>query len=209
MKIYEAGQCDIAVIGAGHAGIEAALAAARIGLLGVLFCHKSGQCGQHALQPGHRRHGQGAPGARAGRHGRGDGPRGGLILHTIPARSNWARARRCTPLRAQADRRRYQAVMKLALESQDGLRLIQGEIVDVERPAGRAVEAVVTRTARAGAAARPSALHGHLPARPHLHRRGGGGLRAGRAGGQHPPRPGGWRRWGFRCGASKRARRRA
>ena len=32
MKRYDAGQCDVAVIGAGHAGIEAALAAARLGM---------------------------------------------------------------------------------------------------------------------------------------------------------------------------------
>ncbi len=35
--IFEAGSCDIAVIGAGHAGIEAALAAARMGLDTVIF----------------------------------------------------------------------------------------------------------------------------------------------------------------------------
>ena len=37
MKYYHAGSCDIAVIGAGHAGIEAALAAARLGLHNILF----------------------------------------------------------------------------------------------------------------------------------------------------------------------------
>ena len=37
MTYYNAGSCDIAVIGAGHAGIEAALAAARLGMRTILF----------------------------------------------------------------------------------------------------------------------------------------------------------------------------
>ena len=37
MKNYHGGSCDVAVIGAGHAGIEAALAAARLGLHTILF----------------------------------------------------------------------------------------------------------------------------------------------------------------------------
>ena len=37
MKTFQAGSCDIAVIGAGHAGIEAALAAARLGLETLCF----------------------------------------------------------------------------------------------------------------------------------------------------------------------------
>ena len=37
MHMYQAGSCDVAVIGAGHAGIEAALASARLGLSTILF----------------------------------------------------------------------------------------------------------------------------------------------------------------------------
>ena len=37
MTAYHAGSCDVAVIGAGHAGIEAALAAARLGMSTILF----------------------------------------------------------------------------------------------------------------------------------------------------------------------------
>ncbi|MBP5744567.1 MAG: FAD-dependent oxidoreductase, partial [Oscillospiraceae bacterium] len=37
MPVYEAGTCDVAVIGAGHAGIEAALASARLGLETIVF----------------------------------------------------------------------------------------------------------------------------------------------------------------------------
>ena len=62
----------------GRAGRRAA------GLRHRLPGHKPRQRGQHALQPGHRRHGQGAPGARAGRARRRDGQGGGLILHPVP-----------------------------------------------------------------------------------------------------------------------------
>ena len=51
MKTYEAGKCDIVVIGAGHAGIEAALAAARLGCRVVCLAINLDSVGnmQHAI----------------------------------------------------------------------------------------------------------------------------------------------------------------
>ena len=144
MKIYEAGQCDIAVIGAGHAGIEAALAAARMGCSVCCFAINLDSVGNMPCNPAIRRHGQGAPGARAGRHG-------GEMAHAadlscIQYRTlNLGKGPAVYSLRAQADRRRYQAVMKLALESQEGLRLIQGEIVTWNCGRTARWRAVVTR----------------------------------------------------------------
>ena len=82
---YDAGTYDIAVIGAGHAGIEAALAGARLGLEDPVLHRQPGRGGQHALQPGHRRHRQGPPGPGAGRPGGRDGPRRRQGLHPVPA----------------------------------------------------------------------------------------------------------------------------
>jgi tRNA uridine 5-carboxymethylaminomethyl modification enzyme len=51
MKKYDAGKCDIAVIGAGHAGIEAALAAARLGLDTVCFTLQLDMIGNMPCNP--------------------------------------------------------------------------------------------------------------------------------------------------------------
>ena len=144
MKIYEAGQCDIAVIGAGHAGIEAALAAARMGCSVCCFAINLDSVGNMPCNPAiggtGKAHLVRELDAMGGEMGR------AADSSCIQYRTlNLGKGPAVYSLRAQADRRRYQAVMKLALESQEGLRLIQGEIVDVElRPDG-AVEAVVTR----------------------------------------------------------------
>ncbi len=60
MTEFHAGQFDIAVIGAGHAGIEAALAAARLGMETIVFAINLDSVG--ALQPRHRRHRKGPSG---------------------------------------------------------------------------------------------------------------------------------------------------
>ena len=82
---YEAGTYHVAVVGAGHAGIEAALACARLGLRTLVLHHQPGRGGQHALQPRHRRHGQGPPGPGAGRPGGRDGQGRRPGLHPVPA----------------------------------------------------------------------------------------------------------------------------
>ncbi len=142
--IFQAGAYDLAVIGAGHAGIEAALAAARMGLSVVCFAINLDTVGNMPCNPAIGGTGKGhlvreldALGGEMARAadaaciqyrmlGRGKGP----AVHS---------------LRAQADRRRYQEVMKGILERQEGLSLKQAEVVAVETAQG-AVSAVVTAT---------------------------------------------------------------
>ena len=136
MTTYNAGQCDIAVIGAGHAGIEAALAAARLGLDTVCFTVSLDAVGNMPCNPAIGGTGKGhlvreldALGGEMGRAAdraciqyrmlnRGKGP----AVHS---------------LRAQADRRRYQEIMKHTLELQENLRLKQAEVVAIGTEDGR------------------------------------------------------------------------
>ena len=130
MNYYHAGSCDIAVIGAGHAGIEAALAAARLGLHTILFTINLDAVGNMPCNPAIGGTGKGhivreidALGGEMGvaadkaciqyrMLNRGKGP----AVHS---------------LRAQADRRAYQQVMKHTLELQENLELKQAQIVEV------------------------------------------------------------------------------
>ena len=130
MTTYFAGNCDVAVIGAGHAGIEAALAAARLGMETILFTINLDAVGNMPCNPAIGGTGKGhlvreldALGGEMGLAAdkaciqyrmlnRGKGP----AVHS---------------LRAQADRRKYQQVMKLTLEQQERLQLKQAQIVEV------------------------------------------------------------------------------
>ena len=141
---YHAGTYDIAVIGAGHAGIEAALAAARLGLKTICFTVNLDAVGNMPCNPAIGGAGKGhlvreldALGGEMGKAAdkaciqyrllnRGKGP------------SVWS-------LRAQADRRRYQEIMKHTLELQENLSLKQAEVVAVLAENG-AVTGVRTRT---------------------------------------------------------------
>lgn len=133
---YDAGKCDVAVIGAGHAGIEAALAAARMGLDTVIFTINMDTCGNMPCNPAIGGTGKGhlvreldALGGEMGKAAdkaciqyrmlnRGKGP----AVHS---------------LRAQADRRKYQSVMKHTLELQENLRIKQAEITEIGTENGR------------------------------------------------------------------------
>ena len=141
---FEAGQFDIVVIGAGHAGIEAALAAARLGMKTICFTINLDAVGNMPCNPSIGGTGKGhlvreldALGGEMARCAdraciqfrmlnRGKGP----AVHS---------------LRAQADRREYQKIMKFALENQENLSLRQAEIVDLEIENG-AISAVSTHT---------------------------------------------------------------
>ena len=130
MNYYQAGSCDVAVIGAGHAGIEAALAAARLGCHTILFTINLDAVGNMPCNPAVGGTGKGhlvreidALGGEMGvaadkaciqyrMLNRGKGP----AVHS---------------LRAQADRRLYQNVMKHTLERQENLELKQGQIVQI------------------------------------------------------------------------------
>ena len=134
--IFEAGSCDIAVIGAGHAGIEAALAAARMGLNTVLFTINLDAVGNMPCNPAIGGTGKGhlvreldALGGEMGR-----AADAACIQYRM---LNLGKGPAVHSLRAQADRKLYQRVMKRTLERQENLRIKQGEITELGTEEGR------------------------------------------------------------------------
>jgi tRNA uridine 5-carboxymethylaminomethyl modification enzyme len=141
---FDAGHYDIAVIGAGHAGIEASLATARLGMKTVCFTINLDAVGNMPCNPAIGGTGKGhlvreldALGGEMARAAdktciqyrvlnRGKGP----AVHS---------------LRAQADRRAYQALMKQTLEQQENLSLRQAEVTELVVEDGE-VRAVKTQT---------------------------------------------------------------
>ena len=144
MREFDGGTFDVAVIGAGHAGIEAALAAARLGMKTVCLTISLDAVGNMPCNPA------------IGGTGKGH-----LVRELDALGGEMARAadRACIQyrmlnrgkgpavwsLRAQADRREYQQVMKQTLEQQENLTLRQAEVTEVRCENGR-VSAVVLRT---------------------------------------------------------------
>ena len=140
---FVAGSCDVAVIGAGHAGIEAALAAARLGLHTILFTINLDAVGNMPCNPAIGGTGKGhlvreldALGGEMGvaadasciqyrMLNRGKGP----AVHS---------------LRAQADRQRYRMYMKHILEKQEHLELKQAQITKILVEGGQ-VRGVLTQ----------------------------------------------------------------
>ena len=139
---YDAGKYDIAVIGAGHAGCEAALAAARLGMKTLLFsisleCIANMPCNPHigGTSKGHLVREIDALGGEMGKN---------IDKTMIQLRMlNTSKGPAVHSLRAQADRKKYQAEMKYTLEKQDNLYVKQAEIVDIEVEDGK-VKSVVT-----------------------------------------------------------------
>ncbi|MBE6924805.1 MAG: tRNA uridine-5-carboxymethylaminomethyl(34) synthesis enzyme MnmG [Ruminococcaceae bacterium] len=127
---YHAGTCDIAVIGAGHAGIEAALAAARLGLDTILFTINLDAVGNMPCNPAIGGTGKGHLVREIDALG---GQMGLAADHScIQYRMlNKGKGPAVHSLRAQADRRRYQEYMKHTLELQENLRLMQATIVKI------------------------------------------------------------------------------
>ena len=130
MNTYHAGNCDIAVIGAGHAGIEAALAAARLGLHTILFTINLDTVGNMPCNPAIGGTGKGHLVRELDALG---GEMGLAADHScIQYRMlNKGKGPAVHSLRAQADRRRYQQYMKHTLEQQEKLELKQGQIVKI------------------------------------------------------------------------------
>ncbi len=130
MTTYQAGACDIAVIGAGHAGIEAALAAARLGLQTILFTMNLDTVGNMPCNPA-------IGGTGKGHLVRELDALGGQMGIAADAACiqyrmlNKGKGPAVHSLRAQADRRKYQAVMKQTLEQQENLQLKQAQIVSI------------------------------------------------------------------------------
>ena len=140
---YHAGSCDIAVIGAGHAGIEAALAAARLGMNTILFTMNLDSVGNMPCNPA-------IGGTGKGHLVRELDALGGEMAVAADASCiqyrmlNRGKGPAVHSLRAQADRRRYQEYMKQTLENQENLRLMQAQIVKVLATDGK-VTGVQTR----------------------------------------------------------------
>lgn len=141
---YKMGDYEVAVIGAGHAGIEAALAAARLGAKTAIFTMSLDAIGNMPCNPsiggtakGHLVREIDALGGEMGKAAdatflqsrmlnRGKGP----AVHS---------------LRVQSDRDEYHKEMKHRLELQDGLDIIQAEICDIRTDENGAVKELVTK----------------------------------------------------------------
>lgn len=150
---YDAGICDVAVIGAGHAGIEAALACARLGLKTVCFTINMDAVGNMPCNPA-------IGGTGKGHLVRELDALGGEMAKAadkacIQYRTlNRGKGPAVHSLRAQADRRKYQSVMKLTLEQCENLLLKQAEITDIGVENGH----VVSVTTYTGAVYKCSAV---------------------------------------------------
>lgn len=139
---YFAGDYDVAVIGAGHAGCEAGLAAARLGMKTLIFSISleaiaNMPCNPHigGSSKGHLVREIDALGGEMGKN---------IDKTMIQIKMlNTSKGPAVHSLRAQADRKRYQAEMKHTLEKQENLEVKQGEIVDIFTENGQ-VKAIKT-----------------------------------------------------------------
>jgi tRNA uridine 5-carboxymethylaminomethyl modification enzyme len=145
---YLAGEYDVAVVGAGHAGCEAALAAARLGCKTVVFSINLDSIANMPCNPsiggtakGHLVREVDALGGEMGKN-----TDKTFIQSKI---LNSAKGPAVFSLRAQADRRRYQMEMKRTLELQENLDIKQAEIIDMQTEKtgdGKRVTSVKTHT---------------------------------------------------------------
>ncbi|NLW74514.1 MAG: tRNA uridine-5-carboxymethylaminomethyl(34) synthesis enzyme MnmG [Clostridiales bacterium] len=138
---------QVAVVGAGHAGVEAALACARLGIDTVLFTLSLDSLANMPCNPsiggtgkGHLVYEIDALGGEMGR---------AADKVTLQSRTlNLGKGAAVHSKRIQADRQRYHHLMKKTLESTPNLRLIQAEITDIiiePTPSGRKVSGVKTQ----------------------------------------------------------------
>ena len=132
---YFAGEYDVAVVGAGHAGIEAALAAARLGCKTAIFTINMDAVGNCPCNPS-------IGGTAKGHLVREIDALGGEMGKTadecfLQSRMlNRGKGPAVHSLRAQIDRRKYSSVMKHKIELQKNLYLRQAEITDIEKTEG-------------------------------------------------------------------------
>ena len=133
---YYAGEYDVAVVGAGHAGCEAALAAARLGMKTLIFSISLEAIANMPCNPH-------IGGSSKGHLVREIDALGGEMAKNIDKTMiqikmlNTSKGPAVHSLRAQADRKKYQAEMKHTLEKQENLEVKQGEIVDIQVENGR------------------------------------------------------------------------
>lgn len=144
-QLYEAESADVVVIGAGHAGCEAALAAARLGLSTIIFTINLDSIGMMPCNPniggsskGHLVREIDALGGEMGKN---------IDKTYIQSRMlNLGKGPAVYSLRAQADKNRYHMEMKRTLENTDNLYVRQGEVVDILTDENNNVTGVVTES---------------------------------------------------------------
>jgi len=133
---FVAGEYDVAVVGAGHAGIEAALASARLGLKTIIFAINLDSIGNMPCNPS-------IGGTGKGHLVREIDALGGEMGKAADATAiqvrilNRAKGPAVYSLRAQCDRYRYRLYMKKVLENQENLDIRQAEVCDVLVEDGR------------------------------------------------------------------------
>ncbi len=139
---------DVCIIGAGHAGVEAALACARMGMDTILFTMSLDAIANMPCNPsiggtakGHLVYEIDALGGQMGKS---------ADLVTLQSRTlNLGKGAAVYSKRVQADRMKYRDIMKNVLECTPNLRIIQAEIVDIEAEecegGGKKLKAVITR----------------------------------------------------------------
>lgn len=144
-QLYEAESADVVVIGAGHAGCEAALASARLGLETIIFTINLDSIGMMPCNPniggsskGHLVREVDALGGEMGKN---------IDKTYIQSRMlNMGKGPAVYSLRAQADKNRYHTEMKKTLENTDHLHIRQGEVVDILADEDNRVTGVVTES---------------------------------------------------------------
>ena len=143
MKPYPAGSYDIAVIGAGHAGIEAALAAARLGCRTIIFTISLDAIGNMPCNPS-------IGGTAKGHLVRELDALGGEMAKAADATMlqsrmlNLGKGPAVHSLRLQCNRKRYHMYMKAALENQPNLSVRQAEIVSIDTDGAGEITSVTT-----------------------------------------------------------------
>lgn len=141
---YQMGYYDVAVIGAGHAGIEAALAAARLGVHTAIFTMSLDAVGNMPCNPS-------IGGTAKGHLVREIDALGGEMGKVADATFlqsrmlNQGKGPAVHSLRVQSDRQAYHSTMKHILEKQNGLDMVQAEIVDIRTNQDGSVKEIVTK----------------------------------------------------------------